>query len=412
MPIAPLRVLVLTNHFRHFGGSELVALEVAEWFTAAGDQVTIGTNEFGAPMADAVGPTPAVTEIDDLALADFDIVWCQHDLLSYLPVATLSAAARSGRVPLVALASLGPSHPFEHLNAVLASAFSAVVYAGTAKVAAAIAQTSHGMVRRIRVLNNAAPDAFWSDPDSPPAALRRVVAISNHAPAELTAALELLVERGIEVRHLGIGGSETARVRPADIDAADAVVTIGKSVIYAVARRRPVYLYDHFGGDGWLSTDIWAENCYHNFAGQPRRRRLTAAAIADEIETGFAVATGSCTRLASVVGDEFRLGHHLAALRAAALRTSPRRRSLRLRGWLAVPAFRSMLEANRRKALLVRRFYLAVTGAEPEHLGTVRKWWWAPVDAERLADHLAAQRAGLVPPATSGPAPSSSYSPG
>jgi len=393
-PTAPLRVLVLTNHFHYYGGSELVALEVAEWFADRGDLVTIGTHEHGPPMTTAAGPIPVITEIDDLALADFDVVWCQHDLLSCLPVESLSAAAHRRRVPVVALASLGPSHPFEHVNAILARALSATVYAGTAKVAAAIEQTSHGLLGRSTVmLNNAAPDSFWTDSAAAPTVLRRVLAISNHAPAELAEALQLLAERGLEVRRMGAGTGEYARITPADLDAADAVVSIGKSVIYAIARRRPVYLYDHFGGDGWLTPENWAENSFHNFAGQPRRRRLTAADLADELCDGFAAAARSLPRLVSMVGDEFRLGHHLAALREAALGASPLRRSLRLRAWLAVPAFRAMLETNRRKALLVRRYYLAAVGAEPEALGPVRKWWWGPADAEQLADYLAAQQA-------------------
>lgn len=389
VPRPPLRVLVLTNHFRVYAGSELVALEVAEWFAARGDRVTIGTHDSGPPMSTAAAPMTIVTEIDDLSLGDFDLVWCQHDLLSFLPVEAFSVAARDGVVPLVAVASLGPSHPFEHLNAVLASALSAVVFAGTDKAATSITETSHGVLRSpVRVLNNAAPDAFWTDAPPPPRDLRRVLAISNHAPAELTDALAALTERGIEVRRIGAGSGEQVRITPDDLDAADAVVTIGKSVIYSIARRRPVYLYDHFGGDGWLVPANWAENRFHNFAGQPRRRRLESAAIADEIANGFPAALEALPDLRAMLGDDFRLGHHLGALRAFALTTSPRRRSLRLRAHLAVPHVRSMLETNRRKSLLVRRFFLAVAGAEPEELGTVRKWWWGPADAERLADYL------------------------
>lgn len=388
-PTAPLRVLVLTNHFHHYAGSELVALEVAEWFAARGDAVTIGTHEHGDPMTTAAAPIPVVTEIDDLALGDFDLVWCQHDLLSFLPVASFETAARNSQVPLVVVVSLGPSHPFEHVNAVVASSLSAVVYAGTTKVAAAVGETSHGLLRRsVRVLNNAAPDPFWTGAGPAPTELRRVVAISNHAPAELAEALQLLSDHGIEVRRVGLGGSEQVRISAADIDAADAVISIGKSVIYAIARRRPVYLYDHFGGDGWLGPENWAENSFHNFAGLPRRRRLEASAITCEIISGFGAAVDSMTSLAALVGDEFRLGHHLSALREMALATSPRRRSLRLRAHLATPHFRALLETDRRKSLLVRRFYLAAAQAEPTELGTVRKWWWGAADAERLAEYL------------------------
>jgi hypothetical protein len=47
-----LRVLVLTNHFKWFGGSEIVALEIARGLASLGDDVTLAANVLGAPLAD------------------------------------------------------------------------------------------------------------------------------------------------------------------------------------------------------------------------------------------------------------------------------------------------------------------------------------------------------------------------
>ena len=41
-----LRVLVLTNHFSIYSGSEIVAMQTAQWFARQGDLVTLGANSW------------------------------------------------------------------------------------------------------------------------------------------------------------------------------------------------------------------------------------------------------------------------------------------------------------------------------------------------------------------------------
>ena len=98
-----LRVLVLTNHFSNFAGSELVALHTAQWFAARGDAVTIGANSAGAPIMKYAEGIDVTTDIAALKLSAFDLVWCQHDLLSLLPIEQFCEASASA-VPHVAYA--------------------------------------------------------------------------------------------------------------------------------------------------------------------------------------------------------------------------------------------------------------------------------------------------------------------
>ena len=352
-------MLVLTNHFREFAGSEIVALEVARWFRSQGDVVSIGVNAFGDPIRKHASEFDIITDVRGLDLSAYDLIWCQHDLLSLLPVETWRQAAKS-LLPHIALASLSPFEPMEHLNGLLAWALSADVYANSDETASHLRRENPGLVtpKSIRVFHNAAPDEFWAAyaPAIAPKALRTVTLISNHPPPELKDAIELLREEGVVVRHLG-RNAEARLVGPQDVSAPDAVITIGKSVVYAVAQRKPVYMYDRFGGDGWLTTSNFSTNSRFNFSGRPAKRLLSARAIVDELLVGY---NGAVVE-AQQIPDRFDLGRYklsavLQELRARASVGASQWRRAKLRACLAVPAFRSALAATRQKAEVIRRW--------------------------------------------------------
>lgn len=120
-----LRVLVLTNHFKEFAGSEVVALQTAQWFVAMGDVVTLAANVVNAPIMNHAAGVRLNSAPETVELTAYDLIWCQHDLLSLLPISTYEAASRSG-LPYVACVSLSPYEPYEHLNGLLARALSAL----------------------------------------------------------------------------------------------------------------------------------------------------------------------------------------------------------------------------------------------------------------------------------------------
>lgn len=355
-----LRVLVLTNHLKWFAGSELVALEVARGFAALGDDVTVAANIISAPLADE---TTGLSLTDDVATVDFcafDLVWCQHDVLSLLPRSAFEKASQEG-LPHVACVSLSPFEPYEHLNGVLAKALSADIYANSAETAEAIAKANAGVIdrRSINVFHNAAPDLFWRSPASAPSAqLRSILFVSNHPPEELIACASLLESKGVAVRRLGMG-SDHRLLKVQDLEAADALVTIGKSVSYAIAMKKPVFIYDRFGGDGWLTRDNFESNRHFNFSGRPDGRRLDPVALTAEIIDGYAAAAAQCVNLGDAFDlSAFRLEHHLGALRRRALGCKSglggHYRRLKLSHLLAQPMFRAQLETSRRKAELMR----------------------------------------------------------
>lgn len=361
-----MRVLVLTNQFAPFSGSEIVALELARWFQAQGDTVTLAANFIAGPIAACAAGIYLTDAPEALELTDYDFIWCQHDMLAQLPLATLERAAARPKLPFVALVSLSPYEPYEHIDALLARALSADVVVNCAETRLEVERRAQVKINpsQMRIFHNAAPADFWADANTAPAGpLKAVLLISNHAPVEAIDTLTALNQAGIATRHIGVG-RDWRLVRPADLAQADAIITIGKSAVYAIAQRKPVYLYDHFGGDGWLTRANFARNLEHNFSGRPLRRMLSAAEIANEIIDNYANAAAETLLLGEVMDvRRLSLDHHLAELRhSAALRAGAWRPSLQLRWYLMQPWFRAHLETSRAKSRVMKRSYLAKHG--------------------------------------------------
>lgn len=356
-----LRVLVLTNHFSSFAGSEIVALQTAQWFARQGDLVTLGANSVGAPIKHLATGVQLTTQIADIDLSAFDLVWCQHDLLSHLPLAAFERASRRP-LPHVVMVSLSPYEPYEHIDGTLARALSADIYANSPETAAEIVKRSAGLITRgmVHVFHNAAPSEFWDAAPgrAPSAELKALTLISNHPPDEVISCLARLQQSGVSVRRIGLR-HEVCLVRPEDIAQADAILTIGKSAPYAIAQGKPVFVYDHFGGDGWLTRANFSANLAHNFSGRPAHRRLTPEALAAEIVNGYPMALAEAAKLSEVADLSFLdLDTHMTALRERARLRSPFWPQVRLAFWLVQPHAKGHLATLQHKSTAMRRSYL------------------------------------------------------
>ena len=106
--------------------------------------------------------------------------------------------------------------------------------------------------------------------------------VSNHLPEEVVEALDLLKQSGVQVKRIGLPEA-SRRLTPSDIDEADAVMTIGKTVQYAFRSGCPVYIYDHFFGPGWLTPTNCESAEYFNFSGRCTPVRKSAQQLFGEL---------------------------------------------------------------------------------------------------------------------------------
>jgi len=229
------------------------------------------------------------TALDEiLATRPVDIAWIHHQVL---PPALLFEPGST----VFVFNHMSASHPLEYPFAprIERALASAVLFPSEG---ALDAQLASGLldgipVDSLHVFGNPAPDAFSVANRAPSPVLRRLVVVSNHIPEELVEALEAL-RLTCDVTVIGLEeekGGSAGRVLPADIHAADAVVTIGKTVQYALVAGVPVYCYDHFGGPGWLDEENFKRARYLHFAGRGFAKKPPNT-IVEEIRDGYPAA--------------------------------------------------------------------------------------------------------------------------
>lgn len=279
-----MRALIMTSTFFAFAGAEMVALELAEELVSRAWQVDVAATVIGSPvswfaLSGRIGVIPLTARID---VSGYDLVWCQHGTLANIDVRAL---ARAEPAPFIAVAHLSPTTPIERPLHPREEALADLIVANSPETCERLDDVfTNG---KTIVSHNPAPDAFLASRHAGRArangAVRSVLSITNHLAGELYhALLHMAKDLGIAVTRIGFG-AEFRRVTPDDVANADLVVTIGKSVPYALLAGTPVYVYDHLGGDGYLSEANFETACAHNFSGRPERRRRST----EEIFTGI-----------------------------------------------------------------------------------------------------------------------------
>lgn len=355
----PRRVLVTQWQLREFTGSEMVTLELVEHLARRGAQVTVVTHQHGAPVADLAceaGDVEIWSTTDPgldahLRANPPDLAWLQHQIV---PDTVLTGAID---VPVV----------FHHMSAVQPLELPLVPGVEAALATLSTFNSAETLERlrddgflgeldpaRLRLFANPAPDAMdlvrrRGRGGGP----LRLLVVSNHLPDELARALDLLPP-GVEVVRVGAQarhGAAPVRVDPELLSEVDGIVTIGKTVQYALAACLPVYCYDRFGGPGWLDPDNLAVARHHNFSGRGFGSR-SADVLARDLVDGYEAALGHVEALRAACDHGLLLGPAFDELWEAC-RARPRTRHVPDAS--AVAAQRAVAELGRRWGILMAR---------------------------------------------------------
>lgn len=304
-----MRILLGTNHLERLSGSEMVTLEFAEYFQQAGHEVTVFANWKALPMRIHFKKRDIPVETDPSAIRPmtYDLVYFQHHvapLFDYTP----SKDDRDRSV--FAFGHLSPFGFWESGGWAHERALADLAFANSAETAEALAQAG---VHRTHIFHNAAPDSFHVNRPELRVRPRRALFVSNHDDPAFLEAADIL--RGqMEVTHLGRSGEKVARVLYPAVRRAEIVVAIGKTVQYALAAGTPVYVYDRFGGPGYLSETNFEEAAHFNFAGRCSDRSLTGPDLAADILDGYGRARRFMLSMSEGRRERFRLSTHLDSL--------------------------------------------------------------------------------------------------
>ena len=135
--------------------------------------------------------------------------------------------------------------------------------------------------------------------------------LGNYVHGQRLALLQRACDRaGLELRHVGAHGDGQ---RPANLVLSDADIVFGKArvILEAMACGRAAYVFDHHGGDGWVTGANYAQLSADNFGGQS----LPDALDEDRIVADLAAYDPGM----GIVNRDLVVAHHAATNHAAAL---------------------------------------------------------------------------------------------
>lgn len=291
MKVKNERFLITQPMMHGFFGSTVVAIELAAFLKSQGAEVEIYTYTHAPEIAKICRErqvklvTPG--EATQFRLLDYDYVWIHSQVFPENLVDELPKLKAGAHCPYFIFLHMSP-HDY-------APDEFPWIYQFEEKLADQVLFVSREVMDMYSgsftdnlptgLFQNPAPLSFVAEPHEL-TELKRVLLVSNHVPVELAEAAKLLRHEGMTVEHLGIGGDKSDLMSADILAQYDLIVTIGKTVQYCLLANKPVYIYDSFGGPGYLTNQNFREAERYNFSGRGFKHK-TAKEIADEIVTQY-----------------------------------------------------------------------------------------------------------------------------
>lgn len=284
--------VLITNYFLEcYAGSQLVTFDLAKSFKEAGAHVTVAgfiirepiISLFNSIGVSVINPLSSPTALKQ---ENFDLIWGHHwPILGYI------VFERAIKTKYLILSSLSP---FEYIESIWMLTNKADLITFNSEENKETQERFLCSVDRTKLntLKNSLTQEWFTTP-SPQSdrshQLRKIAIISNHIPAELIDAMNMLNQANIEVSPFGLQFKQTL-ITPEIIDEYDAIITIGHTVQKSLARNIPVFCYDRFGGPGWITLKNIDHAERFNFSGRCSHKKMSGKEIFHEVTNGFQAA--------------------------------------------------------------------------------------------------------------------------
>ena len=309
------KILITQNALHFLAGSEITTLELATFFQQNGADVLVFTWCSGPPMINEFKKRgiPVTADEEDDRFNDIDIVWVHHQTIPEKILATL----KTEKHPQFFFFHMSPLDciPIErpYLNNIESEIASKILFSseGTKD---SLLNLFPSLAKKSAILENLLPNDFCTSKYNTPTSQtpRNVLIVSNHPPREVIEATTILSKHHIKVNHVGQNG-KTKLITASMLKKNDLVITIGKTVVYCLGMGIPVYVYDHFGGPGFLSEKNIDKARYRTFSGRGFDKK-TPQEIADEIITGYQKNNQYQTKHTGYFRDEFSTQNQLTRI--------------------------------------------------------------------------------------------------
>lgn len=257
-----MKTIAFTNSFfKDFTGSELAVLDAAKYFIKNGYRVYIFTFDSGKPLLSEISSEITVINIlkDKIPNLKVDILWGQH-----WAVMTKLLENQNFYAEKIIHFSLSPYHEYERepkyatsLSKCFANAYET-----------AFVRENENPNLKINIFNNSVLPEFFNISAKPNSILKKLAIVSNNGVFLPGNKFEkLITKNNIEIKFFGTNANKKI-ITPNDLIGFDAVLTIGRTVQYAMALGIPVFCYDRFGGPGYINLSNWQQCEKMNYSGR------------------------------------------------------------------------------------------------------------------------------------------------
>ncbi|KKQ35710.1 MAG: WsbH [candidate division WS6 bacterium GW2011_GWA2_37_6] len=297
-----MKILLTTHHLKDFAGSELNTYDLALQLRAMGHKLTIATFQYQDPIRSLFEKEKLdVVNLLEKKLSNkkYDLIWAQHFIvLNYvLFVEGVSA-------PKVVYRSLSNYEPLEYPPS----------YTKELSLCLAISKENKDFLlkegfekSKIVIFPNSVREEFFTNKQKAnKEKITSIMIASNHIPTELLKAVNLLRKKRIKVDIYGLG-HKFEHITPSLLGKYDVVVSIGRTVQYALAMGKPIFCYDRFGGPGYITNKNFEAAEKYNFSGRGFDRIMDHSEITSEIINNYSKAIKYSKGLKDVCQDKFSL---------------------------------------------------------------------------------------------------------
>lgn len=270
-------------------GSTVVVLELVNFLVEKGAKVEVYTLFYGDPMRRFFeNKKIKVVCFDDdpeLHIADFDYVWVNSQIMPKSMVKDFrnNQTIRTIFCHMSGLDVIPDEKPWIVDFEKRVCSLRLFVSENTKKANNVFMDAG----TKSMIFANPAPD-FLGDIPTRTSKIKpeKVSIVSNHPPEEVIEAKKILEKENIEVEMVGESNKKPKLIDCDLLRKSDVVITIGKTVQYCLVSGTPVYVYDHFGGGGFLNEKNYQNAKKHNFSGRDATKK-DAKTIAMEIVKNY-----------------------------------------------------------------------------------------------------------------------------
>lgn len=301
------KVLLTNFNMLNYSGSEIDTLTIANYFLKKGYLVHIFTLQKGNPLIKMVNNNIKVitlNEIDNL-YNSYEIIWSHHfPLLDYL----LFSLKIKGKY--IFYISLSPFNPYEAIPS----------YHNKLSLIGAITKEVYDKLilegvnlEKLVLFPNYVIDDFFNYKIKKIQEIKKICIVSNHVPLELIKLKELCQKRNILVDIYG-KDYEISYVDDKLLNKYDLVISIGKTIYYALAIGKLSYCYDYFGGYGFITKNNLEQAYSYNFSGREFGVKLTEQEILYDILNNYQLAQEDLSFLKEFAFNNFSLTKNMENL--------------------------------------------------------------------------------------------------